>query len=337
MIARRTYDLTQLVPAVLRQEREAIGRAITLVESRRSDHRRLAQQMLLELSQHSGHAARVGITGVPGVGKSTFIESLGLNLLADGQRVAVLAVDPSSQRSGGSILADKTRMQDLSRDPRAFVRPSPSSGTLGGVTRSTRETMIIVEAAGFDVVLVETVGVGQSETAVAEMVDFFLVLMLSGAGDEFQGIKKGVLELADMLAVNKADGDNKLKAKEAAARYRSALAMLAPRSPSWRPPVVTCSARDNDGLTDIWRTIERHRAQLLESGELNTLRARQQTGWMWAMVQDALLQSLGDQAAVATLRDRVEADLQAGVTTPATGAQAILDAFQWPPPTSGSA
>ena len=327
----RNYDLATLIPAVCRGERAAIGRAITLVESRRADHRALAQKMLLELGDRASEAIRLGITGVPGVGKSTFIEALGLNLIGEGHRVAVLAVDPSSSRTGGSILADKTRMQELSRHADAFVRPSPSSGTLGGVTRTTRETMVIVEAAGFDIVLVETVGVGQSETAVADMVDFFLVLMLSGAGDEFQGIKKGVLELADMLAVNKADGDNATRAQEAAARYRSALSMLAPKNPAWRPPVLTCSGQHNLGLKEIWSKISAHRAQMSASGELTQLRAGQRRRWMWAMVQDALLQALGDQAAVRSLRQNVETALDAAETTPALGAQALLDAFRWPP------
>ena len=329
MRPRRTFDLAELIPAVLGGDRGALGRAITLVESRHPEHRRLAQRMLLELPT-AEDAIRVGVTGVPGVGKSTFIESFGLNLIAAGHRVAVLAVDPSSSRTGGSILADKTRMQDLSRDPRAFVRPSPSSGTLGGVTRATRETMSVVEAAGFDVVLVETVGVGQSETAVADMVDFFLVLMLFGAGDEFQGIKKGVLELADLLAVNKADGDDARKAQEAAARYRSALSMLAPKSPTWRPPVLTCSGQHNIGLGEIWNRILEHRERLRGTGEFDRNRADQRRRWMWSIVQDTLLQALDEQPAVTTVRDRVEATLDSGETTPALGAQAILDAFGWP-------
>ena len=327
----RTYDLTELIPAIRRGERHALGRAITLVESRRSDHRGLAQQMLLELGSASEDVTRIGITGVPGVGKSTFIEAFGLALLERGHQVAVLAVDPSSSRTGGSILADKTRMQDLSRDIRAFVRPSPSSGTLGGVTRSTRETMAVVQAAGFDVVLIETVGVGQSETAVADMVDFFLVLMLAGAGDEFQGIKKGVLELADMLAVNKADGDNTIKAREAAARYRSALSMMAPKSPTWRPVVRTCSALDRLGLDEIWEEIQRHRALLQKTGELAELRAAQRRRWMWSIVQDTLLNELAEQTQVRFLRDELEAKLDAGETTPPLGAEAMLKAFRWPP------
>ena len=331
-MTRRTYDLTTLVPAVRRGDRAALGQAITLAESRRPDHRALAQAMLLQLGSADRETVRLGITGVPGVGKSTFIEAFGLNLIAAGHRVAVLAVDPSSSRTGGSILADKTRMQELSRNPQAFVRPSPAAGTLGGVTRSTRETMSIVEAAGYDVVLVETVGVGQSETAVADMVDFFLVLMLSGAGDEFQGIKKGVLELADLLAVNKADGANAVPAREAAARYRSALSMLSPKSATWRPPVVTCSGQNNAGLTEIWETVLQHRAALQQTGELHALRAGQRRQWMWAMVQDALLQALDGQAAVTHLRSEIEAKLDREETTPALGAEAILNAFRWPGP-----
>ncbi len=333
MIRRPGFALEALIPAIRRGDRSAVGRAITLVESRRPDHRRLAQTMLLELSQAAPsdeRIYRVGITGVPGVGKSTFIESFGMNLLEAGHRVAVLAVDPSSSRTGGSILADKTRMQELSLDPRAFVRPSPSSGTLGGVTRSTRETMAVVEAAGFDVVLVETVGVGQSETAVADMVDFFLVLMLAGAGDEFQGIKKGVLELADLLAVNKADGNNAVRAHEAAAQYKSALAMFAPRSPRWRPPVLTCSGQTNIGLDEIWQAVLRHRETFEASGELATLRAAQQRRWMWSMVEDALVEAVRTQPSVTRLRRDLEARLSTGETTAALGAEAILEVFRWP-------
>ncbi|MCA9551700.1 MAG: methylmalonyl Co-A mutase-associated GTPase MeaB [Myxococcales bacterium] len=320
-------DLDALEAGVLAGDRAALGRAITLVESTAPRHQAAAQQLLVRLGPKAGAAHRVGITGVPGVGKSTFIEALGTNLTAAGHKVAVLAVDPTSSVTGGSILADKTRMQRLARDPAAFIRPSPSSGTLGGVTRTTRETMVVLEAAGFDVVLVETVGVGQSETLVHGMVDFFLVLMLAGAGDEFQGIKKGVLELADMLAVNKADGDNARAAQQAATAYRHALHLMTPSSPSWRPPVLTCSGLTNQGLDALWAEIEAHRAALTATGELTERRKKQQLAWMWSMVQDRLLQRLHDSHGVQGLRQQVEAELLAGQVTPTQGAEALLAAF----------
>src|SRR3989454_5559301 len=232
--------------------RRALAKAITLVESTRADHQHAAQRLLELLLPDTGHAVRVGISGVPGVGKSTFIEAFGLHLIGMGKRVAVLAVDPSSARSGGSILGDKTRMPRLSASTDAFIRPSPSAGSLGGVTRRTREALLVCEAAGYDVVLVETVGVGQSEVAVASMVDFFLVLMLAGAGDELQGIKKGILELADCLAVNKADGDNVAKAEQAAAQYRAALNLLGPGGSRWEPPVLTISGLHVIGIDRVW-------------------------------------------------------------------------------------
>jgi LAO/AO transport system kinase len=266
---------------------------------------------------------------VPGVGKSTFIDELGTRLTSAGRRVAVLAVDPSSSvASGGSILGDKTRMARLSVDPMAFIRPSPSSGTLGGVTRSTRETMLVLEAAGYDVVLVETVGVGQSETIVAEMVDFFLVLMLAGAGDELQGIKKGVLELADMIAVNKADGDNKLPAELAARDYQAALHLLTPASVNWTPPVVTCSSRTGDGLDALWTQIELHRTKLGESGEWDARRRSQQLHWMWAMVTDRVLDRLHQHPGVRALVPDTEAAVTAGDLSPSLAADRILAAFE---------
>ncbi len=249
-LARQTFDtlaLGELARRIVSGDRAALARAITLVESSRPSHRRRAQALLQELLPHTGKAHRIGITGVPGVGKSTAIDQLGINLIADGHRVAVLAVDPTSRRTGGSILGDKTRMQRLATSDHAFIRPSPTSGTLGGVARRTRETMLLVEAAGYDVVIVETVGVGQSETAVAEMVDFFLVLLLAGGGDDLQGIKKGIIEIADMVVINKADGDNATRATRSAAEYQGALGLLTPASPSWHPPVMTMSGRDNTG------------------------------------------------------------------------------------------
>src|SRR5438477_6453953 len=255
-------DLTDLGRGIRARERAVIARAITLIESRRSDHQKAARRLVQELLPLTGKAIRVGITGAPGVGKSTTIDALGTFLTSKGHKVAVLAVDPSSTRSGGSILADKTRMPGLSSDADAFVRPSPSSGTLGGVAAKTRESMLICEAAGYDVVLVETIGTGQSETMVADMTDFFLVLMLPGAGDELQGLKKGVIEIADMLAINKADGDNINRAKAAAAEYRGALQILNPRSPNWSTPVVTYSALTGAGIAELWAHVLDHREKL---------------------------------------------------------------------------
>ena len=260
------------VDAVRAGDRTAIARAITLVESTRADHRARAEDMLVELAPHAGASQRVGITGVPGVGKSTFIDAIGTMLTAQGHRVAVLAVDPSSTRTGGSILGDKTRMARLAQDPDAYVRPSPTAGTLGGVTRATREAIVVVEAAGFDVVLVETVGVGQSEVAVAEMVDTFLVLLLARSGDSLQGIKKGVLELADVLAVNKADGTHRQDAEQAAVELAGALHLLESATQEWSPPVLTCSAVEGTGLAEVWERIEAHRATLQRTGQFEAKR-----------------------------------------------------------------
>jgi LAO/AO transport system kinase len=316
------------VEGVLRGDRTVLGRAITLVESTKESHRELAQEVLLRLLPHAGDAHRVGITGVPGAGKSTFIDALGTSLTAGGHRVAVLAVDPTSSRTGGSILGDRTRMHRLSVDSAAFIRPSPTAGTLGGVTRSTREAMVVVEAAGYDVVLVETVGVGQSETLVANMVDFFLVLMIAGAGDELQGIKKGVLELADMIAVNKADGDNVRRAQVAAREYQHALRLMQPATPTWTPPVLTCSALENLGLDTIWAQVELHRRKLEATGELAEKRTRQQVDWMWSTVDERLRHSLRTHPEVRTLAPALEADVRAGRITPSLAAARILDAFE---------
>ena len=317
----------ELVDGVLGGDRAAVGRAVTLVESNRYDHRAEARDLLEALAPHAVDAQRVGVTGVPGVGKSTFIEALGSSLTAVGHRVAVLAVDPTSTVTGGSILGDKTRMPRLSNDPSAFVRPSPSAGTLGGVTRTTRETMVVLEAAGHDVVLVETMGIGQSETVVAAMVDFFLVLMLPGAGDELQGIKKGVLELADMIAVNKADGENLPAARTAVRDYSAALRLTHPASPTWTPPVVTCSGLTGDGLDDLWGRILGHRSAMTASGEWEDRRRAQQLAWMWSMVEDRLLDSLRRDPDVLELLRTAEADVLEGRTTPAAAAERLLDAF----------
>jgi len=276
------------VQGVLNGDRRLIAKTITLIESSLTAHQRLAHTIVDLLLPDSGKAIRLGITGVPGVGKSTFIESLGTMLVEKGHRVAVLAVDPSSKRSGGSVLADKTRMEKLAVEERAFIRPSPSGGTLGGVARKTRETMILCEAAGFDVIIVETVGVGQSETAVASMVDFFLVLMIAGAGDELQGIKKGILEIADAVAVNKADGDNIEKAGFARKQYETALHFLAPSSPNWTPPVLTCSALEMIDIDVIWETVLKHHRIFTKTGELKTNRKKQAVDWMWSLVKEGL-------------------------------------------------
>jgi len=316
---------SDLAAGVLAGDRTAIGQAITLVESVLPEHRVEAAALLDELLPHSGDAHRVGITGVPGVGKSTFIEALGLQLTGAGHRVAVLAVDPSSSRTGGSILGDKTRMAHLSVDPDAFIRPSPSAGTLGGVTRATREAMIVLEAAGHDVVLVETVGVGQSETVVHGMVDIFVVLMLSGAGDELQGIKKGVLELADLLAVNKADGANVDKAKQAAVDYRRALHLVQPPGASWEPPVLTCSAIERTGLAELWSEIERHRALMTETGERDERRREQKLSWMRTMLQERLLAHFDTDPVFAAARADAEAAVSDGSLTPSVAVDQLLD------------
>src|SRR5437870_10012503 len=276
-------DISDLARGIGAGERAVIARAITLIESRRNDHQKAALRLVQELLPSTGKAIRVGITGAPGVGKSTTIDALGTFLTGKNHKVAVLAVDPSSPRSGGSILADKTRMPRLGSDANAFVRPSPSSGTLGGVAAKTRESMLICEAAGFDVVLVETIGTGQSETMVADMTDFFLVLMLPGAGDELQGLKKGVIEIADMLAINKADGDNITRDQAAAAEYRAALQILNPPSPNWLTPVITYSALTGAGIADLWENILDHRERMSKAGQLDARRREQQVRWMWAM------------------------------------------------------
>ena len=273
---------------VLNGDRRLLAKTITVIESSLPAHQKLARAIVDLLLPYAGKAIRLGITGVPGVGKSTFIESLGTMLVKEGHRVAVLAVDPSSKRSGGSVLADKTRMEKLAVDKRAFIRPSPSGGTLGGVARKTREAMIICEAAGFDVIIVETVGVGQSETTVASMVDFFLVLMIAGAGDELQGIKKGILELADAVAVNKADGDNIEKAEFARKQYETALHFLAPASSNWMPPVLTCSALEMIDIDIIWETVLAHHRKFMQTGELQANRKKQAVDWMWFLVEEGL-------------------------------------------------
>ena len=304
-------------------ERAALARAITLVESSRADHRREAASLIQEILPHTGRSVRVGVTGVPGVGKSTAIDALGTMLTEQGHKVAVLAIDPSSTRTGGSILGDKTRMARLSNDPAAYVRPSPSSGTLGGVAARTRETLLLCEAAGFDVVLVETVGIGQSETQVAEMTDFFLVLMLPGAGDELQGIKKGVLELADMVAVNKADGDGAARAKAAAADYGSALRLLTPASPAWTPPVILVSGLTGAGLDELWERVLDHRARLTISGDLAQKRAGQAVRWMWAIVEERMRARLREDERLRARLPGIEAEVASGALSASLAADEI--------------
>jgi LAO/AO transport system kinase len=323
----RTIDIEAYAKGVLAGDRGQLSKAITLVESRRPDHRELAQRLLIELLPHSGGAHRVGITGVPGAGKSTFIDALGTTLTEAGHRLAVLAVDPSSTRTGGSILGDKTRMARLAVDPAAFIRPSPTSGTLGGVTRATRETIVLMEAAGYDVVLVETVGVGQSEVAVANMVDCFLLLTLARAGDQLQGIKKGVLELADVIAVNKADGDHEDAARKAARELSGALRLLRGSDDEWRTPVLTCSGLTGAGLDTVWKQVRRHHDTLSASGSLAEKRRRQQVDWTWTMVRVTLLTRLSEHPGVRAITPDLERQVADGELTPTLAAERILKEF----------
>jgi LAO/AO transport system kinase len=318
-------DCQQLIDGVLASDRRMLAKTITLIESVHPEHRKRALEILNNLLPHSGKAVRLGITGVPGVGKSTFIESFGMMLVEKGHKVAVLAIDPSSQRSGGSVMGDKTRMERLSVEPNAFIRPSPSGGTLGGVASKTREAMLACEAAGFDVLVIETVGVGQSETAVASMVDFFLVLMLSGAGDELQGIKKGVLELADAIAINKADGDNIEKANLARKEYEMALHFLNPVSPNWSPPVMTCSALTMDGVEAIWQTALDYRSRLTATGELKVKRKKQALDWMWTMLEEGLKERFHKNEMVKGLLPQLAGRVEQGTVAPTLAAQQLLD------------
>lgn len=315
-----------LAKAVRDGDRAALPRAITLLESTRPDHREQAQQLLLALTPESGNAHRVGITGVPGVGKSTAIDALGMQLIEQGHRVAVLAVDPSSTRTGGSILGDKTRMGRLAVHPDAYIRPSPTSGTLGGVAKATRETVVLLEAAGFDVILIETVGVGQSEVAVANMVDTFVLLTLARTGDQLQGIKKGVLELADIVVVNKADGNDLPEARLAARDLSSAIRLIYPRKTLWRPPVLTMSATEGTGLAELWDKVERHRQVLSQAGEFDARRRAQQVDWTWQMVRDTALDRVLSNPGVRKIRADVERQVKAGELTPAMAAEQILKA-----------
>ncbi len=316
-----------LAEGVLAGDRRALARAITLIESTRADHRREAAKLLEALLPRTGRSIRLGISGVPGVGKSTFIEVFGLNLIEAGHRVAVLAVDPSSQRSGGSILGDKTRMPELATAEAAFIRPSPTRGTLGGVARRTREAMLATEAAGFDVVIVETVGVGQSETAVAEMVDLFLLLIAPGGGDELQGIKRGIMEIADLIVVNKADGKLKDEAGRTAAEYQSALQLLRPRSQNWTPRVLLCSALSGTGVPEVWEAVGAYRAALEPEGEIAARRSEQARQWLWQEVQEGLMAALQADPAVEAAAAKLEAKVVAGKLPATAAAQELLKAF----------
>ena len=327
MSAGEEENTGRLDEALRAGERRALARAITLLESTRADHAAQGQALLERLVPLTGGAVRLGITGPPGVGKSTFIEALGLHLVEAGRRIAVLAVDPTSPRTGGSILGDKTRMERLARRPEAFIRPSPSGGSLGGVAQRTREAVLLCEAAGHDVVLVETVGIGQSEISVASMVDFFCVLLQPGAGDGLQGIKKGVLELADALVVTKADGEQRTLAERTRVDHEQALSLLRPVSPHWRPRVLAVSALNGEGVADVWRTVQEHRHVMEAAGELAERRRRQARAWLQALVEEGLARAFRSHAEVAGQIDAVEADVLARKTTPAAAARELLRAF----------
>jgi LAO/AO transport system kinase len=319
-------DPDDLATRLVRGDRRALARSITLVESTRPDHRQAAAALLDAVVAHTGGAIRLGISGTPGAGKSTFIEELGSQLTAEGHRVAVLAVDPSSRRSGGSILGDKTRMERLARDPNAFIRPSPSGGSLGGTARRTREAALVCEAAGFDVIVIETVGVGQSEVAVADMVDCFCVIAAPGAGDELQGIKRGIMELADVVAVNKADGDLLPAARRAIADLRHAVHLLRPKHPAWQVPVLPMSALDGTGVGDVWTAVEKLVAHLREGGALDRLRASQAVAWMWDEIHESLVDSFRHDPRVADRWTATEEAVRAGHLSPTTAARQLLEA-----------
>jgi len=316
-----------LADAILAGDRRALAQGITLVESRRADHRAQAEALLAAVLPDTGESIRVGISGVPGVGKSTFIEALGAHVTGEGHKIAILAVDPSSPKSGGSILGDKTRMEQLSRNPDAFIRPSPSGGTLGGVAGRTRESALLCEAAGYDVIVIETVGVGQSETAVADLVDLFLLLLVPGGGDDLQGMKKGIVELADLIVVNKADGDFVQAANRAASDYRLALGLLKPAHPDWTPAVKLVSSLKRDGIEEVWETIAEFRFIMTGNGALQARRADQALAWMWTGISETLLWRLKSDDRVKAQLPDLEKQVRDGEITPQAGAQAVLDLF----------
>ena len=321
-------NISKLATGVRSGNIRSLAKAITLIESRNPDHTKAAAELLDNLQPAAGNSIRVGISGVPGVGKSTFIEALGMNLLQHGHRVAILAVDPSSQLSGGSILGDKTRMEELAREQNAFIRPSPSGSTLGGVARKTRETMLLCEAAGYDIIIVETVGVGQSEITVASMVDFFLLLQLANAGDELQGIKKGVMEIADAIVINKAEGDNRPRAELARQQYANALHLLTPKSFHWQVPALLCSALHNQGVNEVWQMILDFVGTMKQHGEFKEKRRLQATDWMWAMVMDDLKDLFMRDKNVAALIEQVQTGVKQGTTAPSAASRRLLEAFK---------
>jgi len=325
--ARTQLSVKDYVQGILGADRAMLARAITLIESRLAEHQCRAQEVLKQIHAQTGNSIRVGISGVPGVGKSTFIDALGSHLTDHNHAVAVLAVDPSSSRTGGSIMGDKTRMPSLATNPKAFIRPSPTTGALGGVTRVTRESILLCEAAGFDVILVETVGVGQSEVTIANMVDFYLLLLLPGAGDELQGIKKGVLEVADMIAVNKADPEDSTKALAAASTYRSALQIMSPVTPYWKPPVTTCSALHKVGIAEIWQTVLDFKSQMEKENQWQHNRDKQQIDWMWSLIESHLLSRLHDEGHISTKIAEFEQQVLKGEVTPMAASIEIAQLF----------
>ncbi len=323
----KLFNKDDYINGVLSCNRRMLAKTITLIESKNPEHEKFGNEIVESLLIHTGKSIRVGISGVPGVGKSTFIESLGIYLIEQGKKVAVLAVDPSSQISGGSIMGDKTRMDKLSAMPEAFIRPSPSSGSLGGVARKTRETMLLCEAAGYDIILIETVGVGQSEVMVASMVDLFLVLMLPNAGDELQGIKKGIMEFADIIIINKADGENIQSAKLAKSQYDTALHILKSDTDGWKPRVIMCSALNNIGIKDVWESIVEHRQTLIEKNIFDDKRKAQRKEWMWNIIQDGLYAMFRRNKEIYEVLADFENKVISGETSPTKAASIILDKF----------
>jgi len=326
-VTRAVDTAPALVEGIRAGDRRSLARSITLTESTRADHRELADEVLGALLAHTGRGTRIGISGPPGVGKSTFIEAFGMHVINQGHRLAVLAIDPSSRRTGGSILGDKTRMADLSHRHEAFIRPSPGSGHLGGVARRTREAMLLCEAAGFDVVIIETIGVGQSEVAVADMVDLFTLLVSPAGGDELQGIKRGIMELADLVVVNKADGDLAAAAGRTRADYSGAVHLLRPKWEAWATEVMTCSALTSTGITEIWDAVTRFIASVGASGELVDARAHQATAWLWSEISDTLIDRFRADPVVAELLHEAEAAVASGLRTPTRAARQLLDRF----------
>ncbi len=332
--SRRRLTLKQYEQGIVGKDRSALAQAITLVESSHPEDQKMAQKLLTRLMQEDRDSLRIGVTGVPGVGKSTLIDAFGTNLTSAGHQVAVLAIDPTSSRTGGSILGDKTRMDKLATDPNAYVRPSPTSGVLGGVARKTRETITLCEAAGFDVIIVETVGVGQSETLVANMVDFFLVLMLPGAGDELQGIKKGILEIADLIAINKADGDGKQKAMIASGEYRAAMHILTPKDARWNPPVLICSGLLNEGLGELWAQIIQYKDLMIGNGAFEAKRQHQAVAWMKEMLESQILQGVLSDTHVRRLLEEMETEVASRKLTAVAAVERVMDVVRHRAPMS---